>query len=272
MRITSLGLRSDLMFHRFSGMVVDRGTYLLVHTPDNPDYFWGNFLIFPAPPSQGDCERWLFLFEKELGHRAGIHHQAFIWDGTCSTADLSEFKSREFSVESTTVMTSRHLSTPRKPHRGLAIKKVETAREWEEVLELQIATTQSSFAPDAYRTFMTKKFTQYRSMTEKGLGHWFAAYLGSKLVADLGIFFDEDIGRFQNVETHAEYRRQGICQTLVYQVSTWMLERDPSLTLVVEADVYGDAERIYTSLGYVESEQRTSLCRYDAERWQSANG
>jgi hypothetical protein len=42
----SLGWRSDLVFARFDGEVVDRGNHLLVRTPGNPTFWWGNFLLF----------------------------------------------------------------------------------------------------------------------------------------------------------------------------------------------------------------------------------
>lgn len=53
MQPTSLGYRTDLIFHRFEGEVTDRGHYLVIHTPSNPSYRWGNLLIFDAPPEAG---------------------------------------------------------------------------------------------------------------------------------------------------------------------------------------------------------------------------
>ena len=49
MHIRSLGWRTDLIFPRFDGVVTDRGDYLVVRTPSNPGFYWGNFLLLDAP-------------------------------------------------------------------------------------------------------------------------------------------------------------------------------------------------------------------------------
>ena len=50
MNIQSLGYRTDLFFPRFDGEVTDRGDYIVIRTPSNPTYHWGNFLLFNQPP------------------------------------------------------------------------------------------------------------------------------------------------------------------------------------------------------------------------------
>ena len=54
MHVTSLGFRTDLSLLTASGSVIeDRGTHLVVRSPDNPTYFWGNFLLLAQPPVPG---------------------------------------------------------------------------------------------------------------------------------------------------------------------------------------------------------------------------
>ena len=67
MHVRSLGYRTDLFFPAFDGRIVDRGEYLVIQTPANPTYHWGNFLLFEAPPREGDLERWTQLFRQEIG-------------------------------------------------------------------------------------------------------------------------------------------------------------------------------------------------------------
>ena len=69
MKLKSLALRTDLIFDRFSGTVIDRGNHLVVRTDARPDYFWGNCLIMAHPPVSSDFEKWLDLFEREIGPR-----------------------------------------------------------------------------------------------------------------------------------------------------------------------------------------------------------
>jgi hypothetical protein len=58
MDVHSLGFRTDLALLTASGSVVeDRGTHLVVRSPDNPSYFWGNFLLLAAAPVPGGERR-----------------------------------------------------------------------------------------------------------------------------------------------------------------------------------------------------------------------
>ena len=35
----SLGLQTDMLFHRFNGSVIERDNYIVVRTPTNPTFF-----------------------------------------------------------------------------------------------------------------------------------------------------------------------------------------------------------------------------------------
>ncbi len=70
MRVTSLGYKTDLFFPAFDGEIIDRGNYLVIRTPANPAFFWGNFLLFPAPPAQDDISLWRRLFADEIAPAA----------------------------------------------------------------------------------------------------------------------------------------------------------------------------------------------------------
>src|SRR3990172_2123003 len=76
----SLAWRTDLIFPRFDCEILDRGRYLVIRTPSNPTFYWGNFLLFDRPPAPGDDERWPRLFAEEIGAPPRVRHQAFGWD------------------------------------------------------------------------------------------------------------------------------------------------------------------------------------------------
>ena len=53
--VTSLGLRTNLMIVTLAGgQVEDRGEYVVARSPDNPTFWWGNFLALPRPPQPED--------------------------------------------------------------------------------------------------------------------------------------------------------------------------------------------------------------------------
>ena len=53
MEIQGLGWRTDLALLEISGSVLeDRGDHLVVRTPDNPTFWWGNFLMLAGSPDR----------------------------------------------------------------------------------------------------------------------------------------------------------------------------------------------------------------------------
>ena len=69
MEVRSLAYRTDLIFPTFDGEIFDRGNYLVIRTPSNPTFYWGNFLLFDQPPSKGDYSRWQEKFVEEIAKR-----------------------------------------------------------------------------------------------------------------------------------------------------------------------------------------------------------
>jgi hypothetical protein len=80
--LRSLAYRTDLIFPRFDGQIADRGDYLVITTPSNPTFWWGNYLLFRAPPAHGDFGRWVEAFTREIGPRERVGHMVFGIDGT----------------------------------------------------------------------------------------------------------------------------------------------------------------------------------------------
>jgi ribosomal protein S18 acetylase RimI-like enzyme len=96
-------------------------------------------------------------------------------------------------------------------------------------------------------------------MSEAGLGGWFGAFLGDRLVGDLGIFRDADLGRYQSVKTHPDHRRKGVCSTLVYESAQIAFNEWGIKDLVIAADPSEQALAIYRSLGFETVEQQIGL-------------
>jgi hypothetical protein len=53
--IKSLGYRTDLLLLELSGSEFqDTGEYVVIRTPANPMYWWGNFLLYRSIFAAGD--------------------------------------------------------------------------------------------------------------------------------------------------------------------------------------------------------------------------
>lgn len=75
MQRRSLALATDLFIPRLGGArVTERDGYEVVRTPEQPTFYYGNFLLFPAAPGPGDFERWTGCFRAEFADDPEVRH------------------------------------------------------------------------------------------------------------------------------------------------------------------------------------------------------
>jgi RimJ/RimL family protein N-acetyltransferase len=267
MNLQSLAYRTDLIFPRYEGSLTDQGDYLVVATPSNPGFFWGNFLIFQRSPKEGDLPVWKDLFRREFGAIPGVNHMTFGWDGTDGqTGCIKPFLADGFVLERSVVMSASQVSAPQKYHSGVTVRPLESDADWLAATKNQILSRPTDFELGSFTVFKQEQMNRYRRMAEDGYGHWFGAFLDDQLVADLGIYRDGRLGRFQLVETHPNFRRLGICGALVHQASEYGLQKMGLEKLVMVADPDDHPSRIYASVGFQETESCVGLCW-----WQKAD-
>src|SRR5699024_6267296 len=157
MHVSSLGNRTDLALLRLAGSEIeDRNDHLVVRTPDNPDYWWGNFLLLAQPPTATNAPRWLERFAAEF---PDARHVAFGVDAPNGTvADLDWFAARGYSVAAQTVMTATEVYEPRHGNTTATCRPLSTSDDWERSVELAVRCHAREM-PDAaeYRRFITAK-------------------------------------------------------------------------------------------------------------------
>ncbi|MDZ4662004.1 MAG: GNAT family N-acetyltransferase [Pseudomonadota bacterium] len=268
MDIKSIAFRTDLIFSQFAGKVTDRQEYIKVETPKNPRFFYGNYLLFSAPPQNGSFVKWTELFKMEFGENKEISHMTFCWDCPAGTeSDLSEFIKNEFIVEESVVLATKEIERPRKFNTEVVVRPIVTNREWDKVVENQVMSKKPEFATDEYFHFKETQFNAYREMAQAKIGNWYGAYIDGQLAGDLGLYFSDGIGRFQSVETNPFFRRQGVCSTLLYEVSRQALAEGNLQELVIVADLDYHALSVYQGVGFKPVERLKSMFWYDKKRW-----
>lgn len=260
----SLGWRTELIFPRFDAQVVPREHYLLVRTPHNPTFWWGNFLLFDHAPRDADVAQWLAWFDDEIASRQPqSRHITFGVDAQAPFELPQALVQRGFLVYGHTVLTMMRRDQLRAPHAptppGFEARTLELPRDAARIAELQVAVDEGAHLPvDGYRVFRERQMQRYEAMQRAGLGHWFGMQAlqdeGAPFVADCGLFRDAPgpgaLGRFQHVGTHPAWRRRGLCRALMHTVCRYGFETMGLQTLVIVADPDDVAIRLYESLGF----------------------
>ncbi|OHD18787.1 MAG: hypothetical protein A2087_03765 [Spirochaetes bacterium GWD1_61_31] len=256
MIICSIALKTSLMIQRLDGVVDDKGDYAVLRTPTVPDFWYGNCLVLPRPPAAGDYERWMALFAAEL---PGPTHRVFLVDapdGDCGQA--ADFLANGFEINRYDVLATDTLVRPERLNGGFVYRPLSGDRDWQAVL----AASQSVNAglPGYANGFLERRFASIRRSVEAGRGAWWAAIAGDLVVAHMGLFWEAGLVRFQDVETLPDYRRQGICRSLLYAACAATNQRLGAVRyVIVPAD--DTVRRIYESVGFSLAEQTVDFCR-----------
>jgi predicted GNAT family acetyltransferase len=253
MEIASLAFRTDLAMLEHSGSTVeDRGTHSVVRTPDNPAFWWGNYLLLPEASYDEDAAReWLATFERELPE---AEHRTFGIDGVSGDlGDLRGFAALGMETEVSSVMTATEVHEPPRPNLDATYRPLTTDDDWQRQIVMSRVGEEYGDAPE----FATARAAGHRRLVEQGYGAWWGAFEGDELVSSLGLFTaSPGLARFQNVKTHPDARGRGLAGTLVHRVSRYGFDELGARTLVMVADPDYLAIRVYRSVGFTDSERQ----------------
>ena len=268
MHVSSLGFRTDLALLTSSGSVVeDRGTHLVVRSPDNPSYFWGNFILLARPPVPGGEREVVGAFHTEFPE---ADHVSIGID----TADISDgtraaFEAAGLTVDVATVLTADSLRAPRAVE--AEVRQLDGDDDWEARARLSHQLYPQT-SEERFMTFARQKSAQERRLVEAGRGQRFGAFVEGQLVSTAGIFVTEEgVARFQSVETHPDHRRKGLAAAVVHAAGRHALEQLGVRTLVIVADTDGEAIGIYRRLGLEDAERQLMLEKRSGE-WANLDG
>lgn len=238
------------IFHRADGEVVDRGDYLCIRTPENPTFYWGNYLLFSAPPKAGDLAHWEAQFQADIeAKHPQSCHRAFGWLGP--KGETAQFIDAGYALSEAVALACQQPQLPPHANRLVEVRPIASEADWADAIALQVLCRDALHTEADYYLFKLAQFASYRRMVEAGIGYRYGAWLEGRLVAELGIFHGEGgIARYQNVCTHPAWRRQGIAGRLVYQAGKHALATFDARKLVIVAEEEGP-QRLYRSIGFV---------------------
>lgn len=261
--MTSLGYRTDLALRALEGSeIAEYNDCLVVRSPANPAFRWGNFILLREPPAPGEAQSWVTRFGREF---PGADYVALGIDvAAADQASVGEFLAAGFRRELGSVLAAAAVRMPPHPNHDADYRPLASEQDWRQAAALGSACHPGG---PVEQDFLHRRMAARRQLAEEGHGAWFGAFLHQRLAAHLGIFRAADgIARFQDVETHPDARRQGLAGTLIYHAAKHAITSLTSRALVIVADPADNPITLYRSLGFEDLEQQVSLERLVADR------
>lgn len=237
---------TDLAILELSGSTVERlDDHLLVRTPQNPHYHWGNCLLVTDATAIDDAERWLARFA------AAFPQADWVAIGLPSMPqDAHAWLSRGIELEQLDVLAARERPRSAPLSDGYTVREV-AGDDWEQLTQHRLAENRASgeHTPDGYERFMRETIAARQSLCDAGDAVWFGAFAGDELVADLGIVRCGTIARYQDVATVEAHRRRGLASHLLGVAAEWSASRGCD-TWVIVTESTNDAGRVYRRAGF----------------------
>jgi ribosomal protein S18 acetylase RimI-like enzyme len=249
------------MVRRLVGSAVtEHDHHLVVRSPDNPQFYWGNFLLLDAPPAPEEMEQWIARFAGEF---PGAGHVTLGIDGTEFPAPLSYPSSVGLEVDLGVVLTrDRPLEpVPTDLPGGWTIRELRTADDWhQELLFRQEESAEQGSWPPHHAEFLERSTAEAAGLVDRGAAAYFGAFDGERLGSVVGIASDgRGVARFQSVATRADHRKQGLASRLVGVAGEFGVTAMGAELLVIVADHDSAAARLYRSLGFSVAEAQLGL-------------
>lgn len=237
----------------------DYGGYAVQETPSEPDYWVGNQLILRQKDVAATDA--IAQFRK---HFPDKNHVAIVWDMPHLAADQidPDFVAQGCDVDLFDVLTLQGDIADAPMPGGITLRPLRNMADWAKSLELQQSIgIEEGYDADRHLPYLKRRNATRRDQIAKGLGQWFGAFENELLVAQMGMFHDDRIARYQSVETRASHRRQGICAALLRHCCIWALNRAPDATPVIVAEADSNAGRLYRRMGFQQAESLVGVIR-----------
>ncbi len=246
MRDLPPGWRTDLAVLELMGSVIeDEGDHLLIRTPDNPGFHWGNFVFVTADEEVDNADRWVDTFHTAMPEANWVAIGLIRMP-----EDRQAWADKHLDLELDDVLTTHRLprQTPLAP--GYMVRRL-VGEDWGQVLARSVVENgrtgeheQASFA-----RFASGRVEAQRSLSERDISAFFGAFAGDALVASLGIVRGGRTARYQSVGTDAKHRRRGLAAHLLGVAARWSADQGCDQWVII-TEATNPAGRVYRSVGF----------------------
>jgi hypothetical protein len=151
MRASQLGLgwQSHLLACRFGAHIEERADCIVLRTPSNPTYYWGNCLLLPQAPRDADVAHWLRRFHDEIaGVQPGSAHVAIGVDAAALPHAMPSWRAAgidEFDSTAVLVLERAGLSAVPPAKVPVQVRPLRGPDDLDAVVEIEVASRHPSF-------------------------------------------------------------------------------------------------------------------------------
>lgn len=268
--------------------------WVAARVPSSPLFWFGNFVLFDAPPGADGIAEWEATFDRALDG-VPVLTRHFGWDvaptgpgdggsaEVCASSNpsalpasplrepggakaplnggVAAFVEAGYTLIESVVLRCNAPVPAVRSHPTAEVRPLAGDAEWDRVLEIQRGSLPSQRGSTDFDTFQVQQLARDRRLVEAGLGVWYGAFVEGELLATMGLYAVDGIGRCQAVATAPEARRQGLAAALVHAVVTRGLGEQGAREVVMITTPNGPAERVYRSVGFQSVERIASLAR-----------
>ena len=246
MRDVSPGWATDLAVLEHSGSVVeDRGDHLVVRTPLNPDYHWGNCLFVTDADTVDDAPRWVAAFHDTFPQAT------WVAIGLARMPDDADvWAAQGLDLELDDVLSTRTLPKQTPLAEGYTVRRL-GGDDWQQCVRREMAENDRTgeYEPTGHERFVRARTTARRNLSDREVAAFFGAFSGDTLVADLGIVRCGTTARYQAVSTEVEHRRKGLASHLLGVAARWAASHGCDRWVII-TEATNPAGRVYRRVGF----------------------
>lgn len=246
--------RTDLQILALRGSAIEpHADHLVVRTPDNPTYHWGNFIQVTSG-DVADAERWVGRFDQEF---PDAEHVAI--GLPTMPPDVEHYRRLGLHLETDESLVATALPQQRPRPDGYLVRPL-TPADWDHVVQISLAAN-TAHEELGYEQFLRAEIRARQELIERGIANWFGAFdQVGHLAADLGIVVLGDAARYQSVQTAQAHRRRGLAGHLLGVAARWAQDRG-ARSWVIVTKTTNDAGRLYRSCGFVPDAESVGAYR-----------
>ncbi len=246
MRSCPPGWATDLAILEHTGSVVEEhDDHVVVRTPANPDYHWGNFVLVTDADAVDDADRWVGVFG------AAFPRASWVSVGLPRLpAAPDSWVELGLSLELEDVLSTRRLPRSTPLPEGYTVRRLD-GDDWEQDLARAVADNHATGEedPESFLRFARGQLEARHDLSARDLGAWFGAFADGALVADLGIVRCGSTARYQDVTTDGGHRRHGLASHLLGVAAQWAADGGCDQWVIV-TEATNPAGRVYRARGF----------------------